>query len=71
MVKMKIFNRKKYFLLTLVIILLALGYGLMAGPAKIPGEFNEAVFSYRRITLAPVIILGAYGLLVFTIFTKK
>lgn len=68
---MNIFSRKKYILLTLVIILLTVGYALMAGPTKTTWEFNEAIFSFRRITLAPIVILGAYGLLVFTIFTKK
>jgi hypothetical protein len=68
---MEIFSRKKYFLLTIVIIVLGLGFGLMAGPAKLKGEFNEAVFSFRRIALAPFVILGAYSLLVLTIFRKK
>jgi hypothetical protein len=66
-----IFSRRKYYLLTLVIILLTVGFVLMAGPAKTPNEFNDAIFSFRRITLAPFVILSAYGLLVFTIFTKK
>ena len=66
-----IFNRRKYILLTLVIILLTLGFILMAGPSKNTAEFNESIFSFRRITLAPILVLGAYGLLVFTIFTKK
>ena len=43
----------------------------MAGPEKTPNEFNEAIFSFRRITLAPIVILSAYGLMVFTIFSKK
>lgn len=67
---MEIFNRKKYFSLILVVLLLGLGYALMAGPTKVAGEFNEAVFSFRRITLAPIVIIGAYGLLVFIIFRK-
>ncbi len=67
---MKIFNRKKYILLTLVIILLLFGFGLMAGPKHVEGEFNEAIFSFRRITLAPIIILGAYGSMIFIIFRR-
>lgn len=66
-----IFSRRKYILLTLVIILLTTGFVLMAGPLKISGEFNDAIFGFRRITLAPIVILSAYGLLVFTIFSKK
>lgn len=67
----KFFGRRKYILLTLVIILLTTGFALMAGPTKIPGEFNEAIFSFRRITLAPIVIFSAYCLLVFIIFSKK
>ena len=66
-----IFSRRKYILLTFVLILLTLGFILMAGPEKTATEFNESMFSFRRITLAPIVLLGGYGLLVFTIFTKK
>lgn len=67
----KVLSRRKTILLTLSVILLTLGFILLSGPAKIPNEFNEAIFSFRRITLAPIIILSAYGLMVFTIFSKK
>lgn len=68
---MEIFNRKKYILLGLVIILLILGFGLMAGPKSVDGEFNEALFNFRRITLAPILILAAYGSMIFLIFKRK
>lgn len=66
-----IFSRRKYYLLTLGIILLTLGFVLMTGPTKVAGEFNDAIFNFRRLTLAPILVLGAYMLLVFTIFSKK
>lgn len=68
---MKIFNRKKYILLVLVIMVLIIGYGLMAGPKAVEGEFNHALFSFRRITLAPLIIVIAYGSMIFLIFKRK
>ncbi len=68
---MKIFDRKKYILLGLVIILLIFGFALMAGPKTIDGEFNEALFDFRRITLAPILILAAYGSMIFLIFKRK
>ncbi|MFV0593905.1 MAG: DUF3098 domain-containing protein [Draconibacterium sp.] len=67
---MEIFSRKKYFSLTLVLVIFIAGYALMTGPKEIPGEFNTAIFSFRRITLAPVLILGAFASLVFIIFKK-
>jgi len=56
---MEIFNRKKYFLSTLVIILPDLDFSLMTGPVNIPGEFNDAVFYFRKIIRASLAILGA------------
>lgn len=67
---MEIFNRKKYFLLILVLVLLLAGYALMAGPAGNTDEFNPAIFSFRRLTLAPLVILGTLASLVFIIFKK-
>ena len=66
-----IFSRRKYILLTFVIILLTAGFILMAGPGTSNAEFNDSIFSFRRLTLTPIVVLSAYGLLVFTIFTKK
>lgn len=68
---MKIFDRKKYILLGLLIILLIFGFALMAGPKALDGEFNEAMFNFRRITLAPILILVAYGSMIFLIFKRK
>nr|WP_320000751.1 DUF3098 domain-containing protein [uncultured Draconibacterium sp.] len=68
---MKVFDRKKYILLGLLIILLIFGFGLMADPKAVDGEFNGAIFNFRRITLAPVLILVAYGSMIFLIFKRK
>ncbi len=68
---MEIFNRKKYLLLAIVLILLIIGYALMSGPKAVEGEFNNAIFSFRRITLAPIVILAAYGSMIFLIFKRK
>ena len=68
---MKVFDRKKYILLGLLIILLIFSFGLMAGPKAVDGEFNGAIFNFRRITLAPVLILVAYGSMIFLIFKRK
>ncbi|MDX8339083.1 DUF3098 domain-containing protein [Draconibacterium sp. IB214405] len=68
---MKIFDRKKYILLGLLISLLIFGFGLMAGPEAVDGEFNVAMFSFRRLTLAPILILAAYGSMIFLIFKRK
>ncbi|WP_167609491.1 DUF3098 domain-containing protein [Maribellus sediminis] len=68
---MEIFSRKKYYLLTLVMGVLIAGFALMAGPRELPGEFNHAIFNFSRITLAPIIIIGAFASLVFVIFKRS
>lgn len=68
---MKVFDRKKYILLGLLIVLLIFSFGLMAGTKAVNGEFNGAIFNFRRITLAPVLILVAYGSMIFLIFKRK
>lgn len=70
LVKMEIFNRKKYFIVVLILVILIAGYALMAGPEKGTNQFNPAIFSFRRLTLAPALILGAFASLVFIIFKK-
>lgn len=68
---MNIFSRKKYFLFTLILIVLVVGFALLSGPEPVEGKFNETMFSFRRITLAPIVILSAYGMLIFLIFKKR
>lgn len=55
------FGKNKYFCLILILSLLILGYGLMSGGGSgNPDVFREEIFSFRRITLAPIIIVGSY-----------
>lgn len=66
-----IFQKNKYMGLVLIISLLTLGFILMSGGSSSdPGIFNEEIFSFRRITLAPLIIVGSYGALIWLILKK-
>lgn len=52
--------------------LLTLGYGLMSGGSSAdPDVFNEDVFSFRRITLAPLLIIGSYVGLIWLILKNS
>lgn len=65
------FGRENYILLLLSAAILLVGYFLMAGGrADNPNEFNEAVFSFRRISLAPVIVMLGYALGIYAIVKK-
>jgi hypothetical protein len=54
------------------IVLIALGLLLMAGgKSNDPNVFNkDEVYSFTRITLAPILILGGFVVEIFAIFRK-
>jgi len=58
-------------ILLMVISLLTLGFILMSGGGSADKNvFNEDIFSFRRITLAPLVILGSYIALIGLILKK-
>lgn len=67
-----IFQKNKYIGLILIVGLLTLGFILMSGGGSAdPNVFNEEIFSFRRITLAPVIIMSSYCGLIWLILKKS
>jgi len=66
-----IFQKKKYWALILIISLLTLGFILMSGGSSSdPNVFNNEMFSFRRISLAPLIIVSSYIGLIWLILKK-
>lgn len=66
-----IFQKKQYVRLVLTLSLLILGFILMSGGGSDnPNVFNEEIFSFRRITLAPILIIGSYIVLIWLILKK-
>ena len=67
-----IFQKNKYIGLILIVGLLTLGFILMSGGGSDdPNVFNEAIFSFSRITLAPIIIVSSYISLIWLILKKS
>ena len=67
-----IFTKKKYLILILILSLLILGFVLMSGGgSNDPNVFNPEMFSFRRITLAPLVIIGSYSALIWLILKKS
>ena len=67
-----IFQKKKYIGLSLFVCLLIVGFVLMSGGGSDdPNSFNDAIFSFRRITLAPIIVLSSYAGLIWLILKKS
>lgn len=66
-----IFQKKQYITLILILSLLILGFILMSGGgSNDPNVFNEGMFSFRRITLAPLLVVGSYIALIWLILKK-
>ena len=54
-------TRKNYRLLLIGFLVVLVGLLLMGGGgSSSPEEFNEAMFSFRRITLAPILVVGGF-----------
>jgi hypothetical protein len=65
------FGKINYILMIAGILLLIIGYAMMSGGgSNDPNVFNPEIFSFRRITLAPIIVLLGYGLEVLAIVVK-
>ena len=67
-----LFDRKNYILIGIGCGLIALGLILMlGGNMKDPNVWDESIiYSFRRITLAPIVILAGLGFQVYAIFKK-
>lgn len=66
-----VFQKKKYLRFILILSLLILGFILMSGGGSDdPNVFNEEMFSFRRITLAPILIVGSYAAIIWLILKK-
>ena len=51
---------------------MALGFILMSGGGSDdPNVFSDAIFSWRRIRLAPALIIIGFGIQVYAILTRK
>ena len=43
---------------------------MMGGGSEDPNQFNYDIFSFRRITLAPIVVLGGFGFVFWAIMRK-
>lgn len=65
------FAKKNYMLLVIGLLLIALGYLLMiGGGSDDPNVFNPEVFSARRITVAPMVCLAGFIVIIFAIMWR-
>ncbi|WP_425234754.1 DUF3098 domain-containing protein [Ulvibacterium sp.] len=63
-----IFQRKNYLFMFIGIAFIALGFILMSGGGSDdPNVFNEDIYNFRRIRLAPTLVLIGLGIEVYAI----
>ncbi|MFI3265659.1 MAG: DUF3098 domain-containing protein [Rikenellaceae bacterium] len=62
---------KNYKLMLIGFAIIVVGFALMAGGGGTSADFfNEEMFSFRRITLAPIVVLFGFGFEIYAIMKK-
>lgn len=66
-----LFDRRNFILIFGGIALILLGFILMmGGDSKDPNVWNEEIFNFRRLTLAPILVVAGYVMEIFAIMLK-
>jgi len=67
-----LFNKENYMWMLAGLVVMALGFFLMAGGKSAdPTKFNDnEVYSTTRITIAPILIIAGFVLEIFAIMRK-
>jgi membrane-bound ClpP family serine protease len=62
---------RNYVLMLIGVALIILGFVLMAGGTKAtPEVFSEDIFSWRRITLAPILVVAGFAFEIYAILKR-
>jgi hypothetical protein len=65
------FGKMNYLFVIIGLVLIAVGFILMIGGGSTdPDVFNEEMFNFRRITLAPILVLAGFVVEIVAIFWK-
>lgn len=67
-----VFGKENYKFLFIGLALIFLGLILMiGGGSDSPDEFNEGIFNFQRLTLAPLLILAGFGVEIYAIMKRN
>jgi hypothetical protein len=68
-----LFDKENYKWMLIGLVVIAIGFILMAGgKSSNPNVFNDKdVYSFRRITLAPILIIGGFIIEIIAIMRKS
>ncbi|MGB7785555.1 MAG: DUF3098 domain-containing protein [Salinimicrobium sp.] len=63
-----VFEKKNYIVMGIGLAIIALGFILMAGGGSDdPNVFNPEIYNFRRIRLAPALVLLGFGIEIYAI----
>ena len=66
-----LFNKRRYRFLILSILIIGIGFVLMSGGESTdPDIFNNEIYNFRRIRLAPLMVVSGFILCIFSILYK-
>ncbi len=66
-----IFKKSNYLIMIIGIIFIAFGFILMSGGgSNDPNIFNEEIYNFRRIRVAPTLVLIGFGIQVYAILYR-
>lgn len=67
-----LFGRKNYIIMLIGIVFIALGFVFMAGGGSDnPEVFNEEIYNWQRIRLAPTLVIIGLVIEIYAIFAEK
>ncbi|MFC2117996.1 DUF3098 domain-containing protein [Bacteroidota bacterium] len=65
------FGKQNYLFLLIGFVIIVLGLILMSGGnGDDPTKFYPEIFNFRRITLAPIVCLLGFGIVIYSIMKK-
>ena len=66
-----LFGKRNYRFMIIGLFFIAIGFILMSGGGSDdPNIFNEEIYSFRRIRLAPILVVTGFIIEVYAILTK-
>ncbi len=64
-------DKENYILLAIAFVIVVVGFLLMmGGGSDDPEVFNEAIYGFQRITLAPLVVLLGFLFAIYAIMKK-
>ena len=69
--KQFLFSKKRYQILFLSILIIGVGFLLMSGGgSNNPDVFNNEIYSFRRIRLAPLVVISGFIMFIVSILYR-